>query len=72
MPDSDYLKSGMTKLVSMILKKSTPRWIMRIIISGLLFCFPKNILVTRKSRAYMMSGLKVRWRNEDNRLEKVL
>ncbi len=52
----DYLKSGIVKQVSMTLRKLMYLWIMQTIIFAPLFCFSKNILVTKRSRVYMTSG----------------
>ena len=52
----DYLKSGIVKQVSMTLRKLMHLWIMQTIIFAPLFCFSKNILVTKRSRVYMTSG----------------
>ena len=52
----DYLKSGIVKQVSMTLRKLMYLWIMQTIIFAPLFCFSKNILVTKRSSVYMTSG----------------
>ena len=47
---------GIAKQVSMTLRKLMHLWIMQTIIFAPLFCFSKNILVTKRSRVYMTSG----------------